>query len=142
MILYYFICKYLYSYLHWSLNKSFVTSQLTKTKWLIRYLWLKTKVLLFISLIYVRHLYTAIWSQYGMLKAHMINFILMIFCWLEAMLTNRLSRKSTSKKKIQIKAWQRILQALAWHVGNSPCLHYHFCKSRKRRLGWAMKSPP
>ena len=28
---------------------------------------------------------------------------------LEAMLTNRLHRKSTSKKKIQIKAWYRIL---------------------------------
>ena len=33
----------------------------------------------------------------------------MIFCWLEQMLTDRLSRKSTSKKKGQIKAWYRIL---------------------------------
>ena len=33
-------------------------------------------------------------------------------------------------------------QALAWRMGNSPCPHCHMCKSRKRRLGWAMKSPP
>ena len=32
----------------------------------------------------------------------------MILCWLEAMLTDRLHRKSTSKKKkIQVKAWYR-----------------------------------
>ena len=37
-------------------------------------------------------------SQYGMLEAFMINFILMIFCYLEAMLTDRLRWKSTSKK--------------------------------------------
>ena len=48
-------------------------------------------------------------SQYGILEAFMINFILMAFCWLEAMLTNRLCRKSTSRKKVQIKAWHRIL---------------------------------
>ena len=52
-------------------------------------------------------------SQYEILEEYMINFILMIFCWLDAMLTDRLSRKSTSKKsssqkKIQIKAWYRI----------------------------------
>ena len=29
----------------------------------------------------------------------------MIFCWLEAILTDRLCRKSTSKKKIQKKDW-------------------------------------
>ena len=44
-----------------------------------------------------------------MLEAFMINFALMIFCRPEAMLTNRLCRKSFSKKKIQIKAWYRIL---------------------------------
>ena len=32
-------------------------------------------------------------------------------------------------------------QALAWHTGNSPCLHCLLWKSRKRRLGRAMKSP-
>ena len=32
----------------------------------------------------------------------------MIFCCVEAMLTDRLCRKSTSTKKIQIKAWDRI----------------------------------
>ena len=52
-------------------------------------------------------------SQYEILEEYMINFILMIFCWLDAMLTDRLSRKSTSQKsswqkKIQIKAWYRI----------------------------------
>ena len=47
-------------------------------------------------------------SQYKMLGAYMINFILMIFCWLDAMLTDRLHIKSTSKKKIEIKAWYRI----------------------------------
>ena len=48
-------------------------------------------------------------SEYGMLESCMINSILMIFCWLEAMLTDRLHRKFTSKKKIQIKDWYRIL---------------------------------
>ena len=48
-------------------------------------------------------------SQYEILEAFMINFVLMIFCWLEAMLTERLRRKSSSKKKLQIKAWYRIL---------------------------------
>ena len=33
----------------------------------------------------------------------------MIFCWLEQMLTDRLSWKSATKKKVQIKAWYRIL---------------------------------
>ena len=33
----------------------------------------------------------------------------MIFCWLGAMVTNRPRRKSTSKKKIQIKAWYKVL---------------------------------
>ena len=33
-------------------------------------------------------------------------------------------------------------QALAWHVSDSPRLHYHQRKSRKGRLRWAMKSPP
>ena len=42
-------------------------------------------------------------SHYGMVEGFMINFILMIFCWLEAMLTNRLHRKSTIKKTIQMK---------------------------------------
>ena len=32
-------------------------------------------------------------------------------------------------------------QALAWHTGDSPYSHYHPCKSRKRRLRQAMKSP-
>ena len=32
-------------------------------------------------------------------------------------------------------------QALAWHAGDSPYPHYHPCKSRKRRLRQAMKSP-
>ena len=39
----------------------------------------------------------------------MITFILMIFCWLEAMFTDRLRRKSTSKKYVHIKAWYMIL---------------------------------
>ena len=38
-------------------------------------------------------------SWYGMLEAFMIKFILMIFCWLEAILTDRLCRKSTSREK-------------------------------------------
>ena len=33
-------------------------------------------------------------------------------------------------------------QALAWHVDNSLHLHYHPHKSRKRLLGWAIKSLP
>ena len=37
-------------------------------------------------------------SQYGILEAFMINFILRIFCYLEAMVTDRLCWKSTSKK--------------------------------------------
>ena len=41
--------------------------------------------------------------QDGMLEAFKINFILMIFCWLEAMLTDRLCRKTTRKKKIKYK---------------------------------------
>ena len=49
-------------------------------------------------------------SQCGIWQAFMINFILVIFCRHEAMLTNRLRRKSTNKKKIQIKAWYRILR--------------------------------
>ena len=48
-------------------------------------------------------------SQYGMLEVFMINFLLVIFYWFEAMLTDRLCRKSTSKKKIQMKAWYKIL---------------------------------
>ena len=49
-------------------------------------------------------------SQYGIWEAFMINFILMIFCWFEWMLTNRLCRKSTRKiTKIQIKAWYSVL---------------------------------
>ena len=49
-------------------------------------------------------------SQYGILEAFTINFILMIFCWLEGMPTDRLRRKSTSKtRKNKIKAWYRIL---------------------------------
>ena len=48
-------------------------------------------------------------NQYWMLKTFMINFILIIFWWLEAMLTNRLHRKSTSKKKNSNKAWYRLL---------------------------------
>ena len=44
-----------------------------------------------------------------MLEAFMINSVLMIFCWLEAKLTDALCRKSTSMKKIQIKPWYRIL---------------------------------
>ena len=49
-------------------------------------------------------------NHYVMLEAFMINSILlMIFCWVQAMLTDRLHRKSTSKKKIQIKAWYRII---------------------------------
>ena len=35
---------------------------------------------------------------------------LMIFCWLEAIRTERLCRKSTSEKKTQIKASSRILE--------------------------------
>ena len=34
----------------------------------------------------------------------------------------------------------RTYQALAWCVGDSPCPCCHSCKSRKRRLRWAMKS--
>ena len=49
-------------------------------------------------------------SRYEMLQAFMINFILVTICRHEAMLTNRLRRKSTNKKKIQIKAWYRILR--------------------------------
>ena len=48
-------------------------------------------------------------SHYGMLEAFMINFILMIFCWLEAMLTDRIRRESISKKKSQTKAWYNTL---------------------------------
>ena len=35
-----------------------------------------------------------------------------------------------------------MMQVLAWCAGNSlhPCYHPH--KSRKRRLAWALKSPP
>ena len=44
-------------------------------------------------------------SQYGILEVFMINFILIIFCCLETVLTNRFCRKSTGKKKIQIKVW-------------------------------------
>ena len=46
--------------------------------------------------------------QYGILEAFMIELILMIFWWLEAMLTKRIHRKSTSTKKIQIKSWYMI----------------------------------
>ena len=42
-------------------------------------------------------------------KAFMKKIILMIPSWLEPMLTERLCRKSTSKKKIQIKGWYMIL---------------------------------
>ena len=45
-------------------------------------------------------------SQYGMLEAFMINFSLIIFCCLEAMLTDRLRRKSTSKKKTSNKSYE------------------------------------
>ena len=38
-------------------------------------------------------------SQYGLLEAFMINFILIILFWLETMLTDRIRRKSTSNKK-------------------------------------------
>ena len=38
-------------------------------------------------------------SRYEMLQAFMINFILVTICRHEAMLTNRLRRKSTNKKK-------------------------------------------
>ena len=38
-------------------------------------------------------------NQYGMLEAFMIKFILMIFCRLETMLTDRLCRTSTSKNE-------------------------------------------
>ena len=44
-----------------------------------------------------------------MLEAFMINFALMIFCCLEAMLNDRLRKKSTSKKKMQMKAWYRMI---------------------------------
>ena len=57
-------------------------------------------------------------SKKGLLKvslgcwmyAFMTNSILIIFCSLEVILTDRLRRKSTSKtKKAQIKAWHKIL---------------------------------
>ena len=34
------------------------------------------------------------------------------------------------------------VQALAWHAGDNLCPRDHPSKSRKRRLGRAMKSPP
>ena len=48
-------------------------------------------------------------SQNGMLKAFMTNLILLIFCRLEARLTDILRRKCTSKKKYQLKACYKIL---------------------------------
>ena len=49
-------------------------------------------------------------SQCGILEAFMIDFILMIFYWLEGMLTDRLQRKFTRKiSKIQVKAWYSVL---------------------------------
>ena len=53
-------------------------------------------------------------SQYGILESFMINSILMILYSLEAMLTGRLRRISTSKKKIHryrnIELWRVLLQ--------------------------------
>ena len=40
-------------------------------------------------------------SQYGILEVYMIQFILIIFCWLKAILIDRPCRKSTSKKKFK-----------------------------------------
>ena len=48
-------------------------------------------------------------SHYGIFEAFMIKLILMIFSWLDSVLTDRLHRKSTNKKKIQRKAWYRLL---------------------------------
>ena len=64
-----------------------------------------------------------------MLEADMINFILMIYCSLDAMLTDRLHRKSTSKKKLQVKAWY-------WILGTKTLSYEEFtvklCKSQKK----------
>ena len=38
-------------------------------------------------------------SHYGMLEAFMIKSILMKFCWIKTMFSDRRCRKSTSKKK-------------------------------------------
>ena len=48
-------------------------------------------------------------SHYGIFELFMIKLILMIFSWLDSVLTDRLHRKSTNKKKIQRKAWYRLL---------------------------------
>ena len=48
-------------------------------------------------------------SYYEILEAFIIEFILMVFCWLEAILTKKLRRKFTNRKKNQIKAWYWIL---------------------------------
>ena len=69
-------------------------------------------------------------NHYVMLEAFMINSILlMIFCWLQAMLTDRLHRKSTSKKKIQIKAWYRIIGT---GILSSEEFHSKLCKSQRK----------
>ena len=48
-------------------------------------------------------------SQYGMLETFMIKLILIVFFWLQAMLTDRLCGNLLARIKIQIKAWYRIL---------------------------------
>ena len=44
--------------------------------------------------------------------------------------------------KIRETLAEALIQALAWPAGKSPHPRCHLCKSRKRRLRWAMKSLP
>ena len=53
-------------------------------------------------------------SQYGMLEAFMMNFILMIIYWIEAMRAITHCRKSTSKKKIQNKIYSLGTEILSY----------------------------
>ena len=48
-------------------------------------------------------------SQYEMLEAVMINFILMILCYLKQCLPTDFAENLITKKKNQTKAWYRIL---------------------------------
>ena len=56
----------------------------------------------------------------------------------------RFEQKEIKKKKPVKNTWHDwliIFQALAWHTGDSPCPHYHLCKSRKRSAFFHLCSP-